>query len=368
MGKSLIITTGGGTDTSEGNPNITADAMLRGYTAYNAGGEIISGRMEVKVPATQSLNPGGSTIIPKGFHNGTKQISATNLSTHTSASADAGHILWNYTGWKNGSKLTGTMANKGTTNGTLSANGTYTIPRGWHNGSGKVTQSLTNKNWSTITPTTWQQTVVDASRWVTGDQIVVGDGNLVPWNIRNGITIFGITGNYEEQPPVEPPVEPPVDPRPSEFTVQNRFDSYSNDNDITVYKFKHTGLWTMPDCGRFPVIDDMDTLYFGDSQWGYLVLAFSYDSSFWSRLFITGNIRNDGRLIIRSYENYIENRPSDQGLNPLQTIYDSGRHGDRFSFDKDVGWIWFDKGTGTRCMELRFSKGIFDFFALSIAT
>lgn len=196
MGKSLIITTGGGTDTSEGNPNVVSSVVLTGYSIYNYEGEKLSGSMAKQTTSASSVNDGGSISIPKGYHDGTKTVSSVSLSSKTGATADAGHVLNNYTGWKNGSKITGSMPNKGTTNGSISANGTYTIPAGWHNGSGKVTQSLTTKGWASITPSSSQQTIVDGSRWVTGDQIVVGNGNLTAGNIKKDVNIFGVVGTH----------------------------------------------------------------------------------------------------------------------------------------------------------------------------
>lgn len=45
----------------------------------------------------------------------------------------------------NDTGITGTMPNRGAVNTTLALNETYTIPEGYHNGSGKVTQSITTK-------------------------------------------------------------------------------------------------------------------------------------------------------------------------------------------------------------------------------
>ena len=43
---------------------------------------------------------------------------------------------------KDGNPLTGTMANRGAVNQSLAINGSYTIPQGYHSGSGKVSQSV----------------------------------------------------------------------------------------------------------------------------------------------------------------------------------------------------------------------------------
>ena len=66
------------------------------------------------------------------------------LASQTSATATAGDILSGKTAYVNGSKITGSMSNKGAVNATIAPGGTYTIPAGYHNGSGKVTASGVN--------------------------------------------------------------------------------------------------------------------------------------------------------------------------------------------------------------------------------
>lgn len=49
---------------------------------------------------------------------------------------------------------------------------------------------------STTTPGTAAKTIVAANRYVTGNIIVAGDANLVPGNIKKGVTIFGVQGTH----------------------------------------------------------------------------------------------------------------------------------------------------------------------------
>lgn len=81
------------------------------------------------------------------------------------ATAVAAEILTGKTAYKNGTKLTGTMPNRGAVAGTISTvTGEYTVPQGYHDGSGKVS--------------------IDATE----------QAKLIATNIREGITVLGITG------------------------------------------------------------------------------------------------------------------------------------------------------------------------------
>ena len=83
------------------------------------------------------------------------------------ATAVAAEILSGKTAYKNGSKLTGTMPNRGAVSGTIATkDGEYTVPQGYHDGSGKVGLDATEK------------------------------AKLIASNIKSGIELFGVTGNY----------------------------------------------------------------------------------------------------------------------------------------------------------------------------
>ena len=67
-----------------------------------------------------------------------------------------------------GNSITGTMVNRGAVTGTISTKaGQYTIPEGYHNGSGKVGISSTEKN------------------------------KIIAPNIKSGVKILGVTGTAE---------------------------------------------------------------------------------------------------------------------------------------------------------------------------
>ena len=81
------------------------------------------------------------------------------------ATAAVAEILSGKTAYARGAKLTGTMKNNGAVSGKISAKAeSYTVPQGFHDGSGKVQ--------------------IDANE----------QAKLIPDNIREGITILGVTG------------------------------------------------------------------------------------------------------------------------------------------------------------------------------
>lgn len=124
-GKTIIDLTG---DT------VTDDKILSGYTAHDKSGASIEGTCSFDVDSQD-------------------------------ATAAVAEILNGKTAYARGSKLTGTMPNRGSVTGTISTKtDQYTIPQGYHDGSGKVG--------------------IDATE----------QGKLIPTNIRNGVTILGILG------------------------------------------------------------------------------------------------------------------------------------------------------------------------------
>ena len=63
-------------------------------------------------------------------------------------------------------------------------------------GTKSSTQQLTTQGAKTVTPGTAAQTAVASGRYTTGNVDVAGDANLVPENIAEGVSIFGVTGTH----------------------------------------------------------------------------------------------------------------------------------------------------------------------------
>lgn len=110
-----------------------------------------------------------SVVNGKYFHlpTGERTTGTCTYDADTSdANASTDDILSGKTAYKNGVKLTGTMTNQGEQHLTISARDTaVTIPAGYHDGSGDIGLSSTDK------------------------------AALIAANIRSGVSILGITGS-----------------------------------------------------------------------------------------------------------------------------------------------------------------------------
>ena len=146
-GRTLIDLTG---DT------VKADKLLKGYTAHGADGEVITGACEY------------------------------DANTQDATASDA-EILVGKTAYNKGQKVTGTMPNNGAVNGKISVKaGQYTVPQGYHDGSGKVQIDETEQ------------------------------AKLIAANIREGVTILGVEGSMtgtEDANPQSKEVTPSTEPQ-----------------------------------------------------------------------------------------------------------------------------------------------------------
>lgn len=116
------------------------------------------------------------------------------------ATATADDILLDKTAYVDGKKVTGTIPTvvQATPKISFYANGqilaTCTQETGFVEGASKnATMQLSTQAAKTWTPTTSDQTLI-GGYYLTGAQTIKGDSNLVASNIKQGVTIFGITG------------------------------------------------------------------------------------------------------------------------------------------------------------------------------
>jgi len=137
---------------------VTADKILDGFTAHDKKGETITGTCKYDVDSSD-------------------------------ATAAVTEILQGKTAYVRGKKLTGTMKNNSAVAGTISSKDEqYTVPQGYHDGSGKVG-------------------IVDTEK-----------EKLVPANIREGITLLGVEGTMSGTEDTKPQAKT-VTPKTTEQTV-----------------------------------------------------------------------------------------------------------------------------------------------------
>jgi hypothetical protein len=101
------------------NVDATAADVLAGKTIVDATGEEVEGAMPNNGAKTSTLSAGGSYTIPAGYHNGSGKITAKDLASQTPGTAAAVEILSGETAWVAGAKITGSMANNGDTGGSI---------------------------------------------------------------------------------------------------------------------------------------------------------------------------------------------------------------------------------------------------------
>ena len=198
MGLCLIVKSGGGVDTS--SATASAEQILSGYTIYRNDNKITGNMTNVGTQTKSGLNAGGSVTISSGYHNGSGSVTTNTLASQTSADIpDSSWCLSGYTYWRDGSKGTGTMVNRGKKTWSLGVNGSQTIEGGWHDGNGAVSQSgvKSDGTWRMLTPKTSQQTLCSGSTYYTQNQWCAGNSNLTASNIKKDITIFGVKGTWQ---------------------------------------------------------------------------------------------------------------------------------------------------------------------------
>lgn len=85
--------------------------ILEGQTAYN-GTTLITGTMADQGAKEATLLAGQSYTIPKGYHDGSGRVEATDLASQTEGTAEAGGILSGLKAWVSGEQITGTMPDR----------------------------------------------------------------------------------------------------------------------------------------------------------------------------------------------------------------------------------------------------------------
>lgn len=157
---------------------ITEEKLLKGATAHGANGEAITGTCE--------------------YDANTQDATAT-----------AAEILIGKTAYNKGVKITGEMKNNGAVSGKITTKaGAYTVPQGYHDGSGKVQ--------------------IDATE----------QAKITPANIREGVTILGVAGAMSPNEG-EKAQEKTVNPSLTEDFTVTPDDGYTCLSSVTVKKVSY---------------------------------------------------------------------------------------------------------------------------------
>ncbi len=85
------------------------DGEVLSGKTFYAKGQKITGKMTNRGAVTQALNAGGSYTIPAGYHNGSGKVTANSLAGQTNGTAGVSDIVSGKTAWVNGARVTGGM-------------------------------------------------------------------------------------------------------------------------------------------------------------------------------------------------------------------------------------------------------------------
>lgn len=91
----------------------------------------------------------------------------------------------------NGKTISGNFTADGNVAANEILNGKVAYSRGQ-----RIVGQIPSKGGESFRPTTYDQTI-SAGQYLSGNQIIQGDWNLRPENIKSGATIFGVRGNYD---------------------------------------------------------------------------------------------------------------------------------------------------------------------------
>lgn len=111
----------------------------------------------------------------------------------TDATAVAADLVKDKIAYNNSGKIVGTLEVLDTSDANAIASDILATKTAYVNGE-KITGTMASVEGQTITPTIENQTV-EGNKYLSGTITVSGDSNLVSGNIKNGVSIFGVSGN-----------------------------------------------------------------------------------------------------------------------------------------------------------------------------
>lgn len=173
----VLIPIGGGGGMSSDDVTASRKDILQGKTTVtsDSNDEIMEGTMPNCGSKTAELASGESYTIPEGYHNGSGKVTAKSLAAQTPANAVAGNILKDKTAWVNGNKITGTIPSKG-------AATYYATTSDQSIGSGQYLSGA-----QTIKKIT--QTNLTGANILKGKTISIHNGNTNVWSVAGTLAV-----------------------------------------------------------------------------------------------------------------------------------------------------------------------------------
>lgn len=174
---------------TESQQEVTADSGYTGLgtVTVNAISSTYVGTGITRRYSTDLSASGATVTVPSGYYSSqaTKSVSSGSASAPSTISGTTATV----------STGTNTLTLTKTVSVTPAVTAGYVSSGTATNSSVSLTANVTTKGTATITPTTTNQTIASGT-YLTGTQTISGDANLVAGNIKNGTTIFGVTGTY----------------------------------------------------------------------------------------------------------------------------------------------------------------------------
>lgn len=166
--------------------NITSDKLLSGCSAINSNGEVVNGSIDTVV-ATKN----GSTVtVPVGYIAERQVITVESSGSGETPTETTAVITYNFLGIS--SEAEDPDSSSATVVCAVAVEEPGYVTGDW---GAEWTQEVSAVPQTEYTPST-EDIYIVRDRWLNGDQIIKGDANLVAANIKNGVTIFGVTGSY----------------------------------------------------------------------------------------------------------------------------------------------------------------------------